>query len=210
MKRIIMVRHGQSESNVRKTFTGQLNAPLTEVGRMQAQRMAEYLDQYRIDRIYASSLDRAVETAQAIAQRQNCSVEKQDALREMNSGLWQGLTFEAIAEKYPQTYAVWRTNIGKATPEGGETCEELFSRVTEFFKNVLETPDETICLVCHAIPIRMMESYIRYGCVDGAQEIGWVPNASVTVYTYDGTFHEVERGTCDFLGELRTNLPKTI
>ena len=117
---------------------------------------------------------------------------------------------EEIAEKYPQTYAVWRTNIGKATPEGGETCEELFSRVTEFFKSVLESQDETICLVCHAIPIRMLESYIHCGCVDGAQEIGWVPNASVTVYAYDGAFQEVERGTCDFLGELCTNLPKTI
>ena len=210
MKRIIMVRHGQSESNVRKTFTGQLNSPLTEVGREQARRMAGYLDQYKIDKIYASSLDRAVETAEAIAQRQDCSVEKCDAIREIYSGMWQGLTFAEIAEKYPQTYEVWRTNIGKGTPEGGETCQELFNRVTEFFKHVLETPAETVCLVCHAIPIRMMESYIRYGCVDGAQEIGWVPNASVTVYTYDGAFQEVERGTCDFLGELSTNLPKII
>ena len=83
MKRIIMVRHGQSESNVRKTFTGQLDAPLTDVGREQAQRMAQYLDKYRIDKIYASSLDRSVETAQAIADRQNCPVEKCDAIREI-------------------------------------------------------------------------------------------------------------------------------
>ena len=210
MKRIIMVRHGQSESNVKKTFTGQLDSPLTDVGREQARRMAGYLDKYQIDKIYASSLDRAVETAQTIAQRQNCSVEKCDAIREIYSGKWQGLTFEEIAEKYPQTYEVWRTNIGKGTPEGGETCQELFNRVTQFFKSVLEMPEETICLVCHAIPIRMMESYIRYGSVGGAQEIGWVPNASVTVYEYDGSFREAERGICDFLGDLCSNLPKTI
>lgn len=210
MKRIIMVRHGQSESNVRKTFTGQLDAPLTDVGREQARRMAQYLDQYRIDKIYASSLDRAVETAQAIADRQNCPLEKCDAIREIYSGKWQGLTFTEIAEKYPQTYEIWRTDIGKATPEGGETCEELYTRVTAFFKRVLEMPEETVCLVCHAIPIRMMESCIRCGSVAGAQEIGWVPNASVTVYEYDGSFREVERGTCDFLGDLCSNLPKTI
>ncbi len=210
MKRIIMVRHGQSESNVKKTFTGQLDAQLTEDGREQARRMARYLDQYQIDKIYASSLQRAVETAQAIALRQNCPMEKRDELMEINSGLWQGLTFEEIAEKYPQTYGVWRTDIGKATPEGGETCEELYNRVTAFFKKVLEIPEETICLVCHAIPIRMMESYIHCGSVDGAQKISWVPNASVTVYEYDGAFREAERGTCDFLGELCSNLPKNI
>ena len=210
MKTIILVRHGQSESNVKKTFTGQLNAPLTDDGREQARRMALYLDKYRVDKIYASSLERAVETAQVIASRQNCPMEKQDAIMEMNSGLWQGLTFTEIAEKYPQTYAVWRSDIGEATPEGGETCRELYDRVTAFFQKVLQMPEETVCLVCHAIPIRMMESYIHYGSVAGAQEIGWVPNASVTVYTYDGKFHEVERGTCDFLGELCTNLPKNI
>ena len=210
MKTIIMVRHGQSASNVKKTFTGQLNAPLTEAGREQARRMAQYLDKYRVDKIYVSSLERAVETAQPIAVRHNCPMEKRDELMEINSGLWQGMTFAEIAEKYPQTYDVWRTDIGKATPEGGETCEELYARVTEFFKKVLETPEETVCLVCHATPIRMMESFILACSADGAQGISWVPNASVTVYAYDGKFTEVERGTCDFLGELCTNLPKNI
>lgn len=210
MKTIIMVRHGQSESNVKKTFTGQLNAPLTEAGREQARRMARYLDKYRVDKIYVSSLERAVETAQPIALRQNCPMEKRDELMEINSGLWQGLTFTEIAEKYPQTYEVWRSDIGKTTPEGGETCRELYDRVTEFFKKVLAMPEETLCLVCHATPIRMMESYIRANSVAGAQEIPWVPNASVTVYEYDGQFRQVERGTCDFLGDLCTNLPKTI
>ncbi len=210
MKTIIMVRHGQSESNVKKTFTGQLNAPLTDAGREQARRMAGYLDKYQVDKIYASSLDRAAETAQAIALRQNCPMEKRDELMEINSGLWQGLTFDEIAEKYPDTYRVWRENIGLATPDGGETCEQLYDRVTAFLEKVLEEPEETVCLVCHATPIRMMESFILSGSADEAQKITWVPNASVTVYAYDGQFREVERGTCDFLGELCTNLPKTI
>ena len=210
MKTVIMVRHGQSESNVKKTFTGQLNALLTQTGREQALRMAQYLDKYRIDKLYVSSLERAVETAQPIALRQNCPVEKRDELMEINSGLWQGLTFTEIAEKYPQTYEAWRENIGLATPDGGETCKQLYDRVTAFFEKVLEAPEETICLVCHATPIRMMESFILTGSADGAQEISWVPNASVTVYAYDGKFTEVERGTCDFLGELCTNLPKNI
>lgn len=210
MKTIILVRHGQSETNVRKVFTGQLNAPLTEAGREQANRMAQYLDKYRIEKIYASSLDRAVETARAIADRQSCPIEKSNAIMEIYSGLWQGLTFAEIAEKYPQTYAVWRSDMGNAEPDGGETCKQIYQRVTAFLEKVLTEPEETVCLVCHAIPIRMIESYIHYGSVTGAQEISWVPNASVTAYTFDGQFREAERGVCDFLGDLCTNLPKNI
>ena len=210
MKTIIMVRHGQSETNVLKVFTGQIDAPLTDLGREQARMMAQYLDKFRVDKIYASSLSRAVETAEAIADQQNCSMETCDELMEINSGLWQGLTFEEIAEKYPQTYAAWKSDIGNAAPDGGETCKRFYDRVTAFLEKVLTEPEETVCLVCHATPIRMMESFILVGSADGAQEISWVPNASVTVYAYDGKFTEVERGTCDFLGDLCTKLPTTI
>lgn len=210
MKTVIMVRHGQSETNVRKVFTGQIDAPLTDTGREQAQMMAQHLDKYKVDKIYVSSLSRAVETAQPIVQRQNCPVEKRDDLMEINAGLWQGMTFTDIAEKYPESYRVWKEDMGKAAPEGGETCKQLYDRVTAFLKKVLEEPEKTICLVCHATPIRMMESYIRCGCADAARDITWIPNASVAVYEYDGQFKELERGGCDFLGGLCTNLPKTI
>ena len=108
MKTIILVRHGESETNIRKVFTGQLNVQLTPAGREQARLMAEYLDKYKIDKLYVSSLQRAVDTAEPIRQRQNCPMEKCDELMEINSGFWQGLTFEQIAEKaefsVPRTY----------------------------------------------------------------------------------------------------------
>lgn len=207
MKTIILIRHGESETNIRKVFTGQLNADLTPAGREQARLMAEYLDKYRVEKLYVSSLQRAVDTAAPILLRQNCSMEKRDELMEINSGLWQGLTFVQIAEKFPNTHLAWKTDIDGATPDGGETVRQLYDRVTAFLEAILDTPEETICFVCHATPIRMLESYILG---KPAQEIPWVPNASVTVYTYDGAFHTVERGTCDFLGNLSSNLPKNI
>ena len=210
MKTIIMVRHGQSETNVLKVFTGQIDAALTDTGREQAQMMAQYLDKYKVDKIYVSSLSRALETAQPIAQRQNCPVEKRDDLMEINAGLWQGMTFTDIAEKYPETYRTWKEDTANAAPEGGETCRQLYERATVVLKEVLEAPEEIVCLVCHATTIRMMESYIRCGCAEAAQSISALPNASVAVYEYDGRFKEIERGSCDFLGGLCTKLPKTI
>ncbi len=210
MKTIIMVRHGESKTNLEKVFTGQLDAPLTERGRVQAERMAEYLDRYIVDKIYVSSLQRAVQTAQAIRARQNCPIEPVEVLWEMNAGAWQGLSFEEIAERYPESYQNWRKDISKASPEEGETCLELYDRVTAFFKEILCSPEQTVCLVAHATPIRMMQSYIKAGSVSVAQQIPWVPNASITVYRYDGQFHEVLIGHNDFLGDLQTSLPKSI
>ncbi|MBE6957852.1 MAG: histidine phosphatase family protein [Ruminococcaceae bacterium] len=207
MKTIILIRHGESETNTRKVFTGQLNAALTQTGREQARLMAEYLDKYEVDKLYVSSLQRAVDTAKPIVQRQNCPVELCDELMEINSGLWQGLTFVQISERFPDTHAAWKIDIDNAAPDGGETCRQLFDRVTVFLKKVLQEPEETVCFVCHATPIRMLESYFLN---KPAQEIPWVPNASVTVYTYDGTFHAAERGSCGFLGSLSSNLPKSI
>ena len=208
MKTIILIRHGESETNLKKVFTGQLDAPLTPNGKKQAALMAEYVSRYSIDKIYVSPLQRAVDTAQAVMTYQNCPMERCDAFQEMYAGQWQGKTFDEIAREYPESYEVWRNNIGLAAPEGGESCEEMYRRVADAFAELLQrTSERVICIVCHAIPIRMMESYMRK---QSPQDISWVPNASVTVYGYDGDFREIERGACAYLGENQTNLPKNI
>lgn len=208
MKTIILIRHGESETNLKKVFTGQLDAPLTPNGERQAALMAQYVNRYSIDKIYVSPLQRAVDTAQKIVEQQHCTMERLSAFKELYAGQWQGKTFEEIAREYPESYEIWRKNIGMAAPEGGETCEEMYRRVTNAFVEILQrTSEKVICIVCHAIPIRMIESYIRQ---QSPQNISWVPNASVTVYEYDGNFCEIERGACAYLGESQTNLPKNI
>ena len=194
-----------------KVFTGQLNAALTPIGIEQAERMARYVAKYPVEKVYVSSLQRAVDTAKPICRILGCPMEAADTLRELYAGVWQGLSFEEIAERYPDSYAVWRQDIGAAHPDGGESCKELYERVIKTFRYILENSREkVICIVSHAIPIRMIESYITYGNVDGAAKMPWVPNASVTVYDYDGQFHLQEQGVSDFLEEMQTNLPKTI
>lgn len=211
MKTIILVRHGESETNLTKAFTGQLDINLTEVGREQARRMAEYLDLYKIDVVYSSTLKRAFDTAQAIVKRQKCPIIEESAFCEINAGKWHGMKFDDISSTYPDTYKEWKENIGKAHPDGGESCQELYNRVTSHFESIInESVEETIAIVSHATPIRMIESYISARCVDVAQDISWVPNASVTIYNYNDNFHPINRGYCEYLGELTTNLPKNI
>ena len=211
MKTIILVRHGQSTTNVQKVFTGQLDAALTPMGIEQAERMARYVAQYPVEKVYASSLQRAVDTAAPICRMCGCPMETSADFWEINAGFWQGLSFEEVAERYPDSYAVWRQDFGSAHPDGGESCKDVYDRVVKAFCHIMEnTPEKVICIVSHAIPIRMIESYIAHGNVSAAAKMPWVPNASVTVYTYDGAFHLQEQGVSDFLGEMQTNLPKTI
>ncbi len=211
MTNIILIRHGESETNLTKSFTGQLDVPLTERGKMQAEAVAEYLDQFKIDIIYASPLSRAYETAEAIARRKDCKLKIKDAFCEINAGLWQGLTFDEISERYPDTYKLWKEDIARAIPDGGESCLRLFQRVTDEFRRIIEKRDKkTICIVTHATPIRMMESYMIAGTLEKAKDISWVPNASASFYCYDGDFVTIKRGNCDYLGNMITNLPNNI
>lgn len=211
MKTIILVRHGESETNLTKQFTGQLDIPLTATGRQQAERMAVFVDQFKIDKIYASSLSRAYETAMAIVRRQNCPIEKRDAFREINAGYWHGLTFDEISTRFPDTYKIWKENLDQAHPDGGESTQALYDRVSsEFERIIFKTDDQVICIVAHATPIRMIESYIIGKSLQYAQDISWVPNASTSIYQYDGQFTTVKRGCCDYLGDMLTNLPKNI
>ena len=211
MKTILLVRHGQSETNVQKVFTGQLDAPLTPMGIEQAQRMAGYVSQYPVKKVYASSLQRAVDTAAPICRLLNCPMETTDAFWEIYAGAWEGLSFEQVAQLYPDTYALWRENFGNACPNGGESVAQVYDRAVKAFLHIVEsTPEDCVCIVTHAIPIRMIQSFIHHGSVGGAAQIPWVPNASVTVYDYDSTFHLRQQGISDFLEEMQTNLPKTI
>ncbi|MBR5235962.1 MAG: histidine phosphatase family protein [Clostridia bacterium] len=211
MKTIILVRHGESETNTLKVFTGQLDASLTDMGREQARLMAEAIDVYKPDVVYTSPLERAVETAMAICNRHGCELIKNPSFCEIYAGKWQGITFDEIAAKYPDTYKTWKEDISKAKPEGGESCQALYDRVTKGFRAVLDDAADTVCIVAHATPIRMMESYMYGGSIERAKDIFWVNNASLSIYQYDGKeFHTVKRSFCDYLGDKKTNLPKSI
>ena len=80
---VIMVRHGESESNKKNVFTGQQNTPLTELGIKQAALAAEALKNVHIDKIYASDLTRAYNTGLPIAKSHGLEIEKNENLREI-------------------------------------------------------------------------------------------------------------------------------
>lgn len=156
--KVILVRHGETAWNHEGRFLGQSNPGLNEKGKMQARAVAELLLGEKIDKVFSSDLLRAIETSHAIASVQNTSVRFIPSLREINFGVWEGLTFEEIQTHYPVLLNKWiKDPFGVRIPSG-ETAEEVRRRVIGAWNFIiLNTFDEeTVVIVAHGGPLRML------------------------------------------------------
>ena len=214
MTRLIVIRHGQSKGNCGGFFTGSVNVELTDLGRRQAQLVADFLKDYKIDKVYSSDLDRAYETALPIAEPRGLTVEKVPGIREINGGKWENMEYNGIGEKYGDDFNVWLTDFGKAVCTGGESVAYLAERVGKAIsKIVAENPDRTVAVVCHGTPIRSLNCIWRGVDISEMQNIPWAANASVSIAEYENadTLPEIVMyGYTDHLADSVTTLPGTV
>ena len=114
MVTFVIIRHGFSEFNKARKFTGQMDIPLDEAGFEQARETAAYvLKNYKIDAVYSSDLCRAVDTAKPIAKALSLPIKTSEKLREMNLGEWQGMGFDEVKEKYPEKFQSFLQSVKK-------------------------------------------------------------------------------------------------
>jgi len=113
--RAILIRHAETDWNVRGLLQGHADIPLNDAGRAQAERLAVALRGKRVDAIYASPLSRALETARAIAIRRGLTVTARDDLREIGTGIFTGYHPSDIPAA---TRTTWATDPGFAMPSG--------------------------------------------------------------------------------------------
>lgn len=214
MTDFFVIRHGESIGNSEGYFTGSLDVHLTELGRKQAELLGEYLSEQNIECVYSSDLTRAVETANAIAVRHGLSVKKSLNLREIYGGVWEGLAFDEIHQKYPEEYGVWLNDKGRATCTGGESVKALAERVQrEFRKIASENDGKNVVIVSHGTPIRALNCLWNGSDISKMQTVGWVANASITEVKYDAENDHSEMIRYNFtehLKELVTSLPKNV
>lgn len=211
MTTVIFVRHGQSESNLNRIFTGQNNTLLTELGHEQAKRTALFLKDYPISQIYASDLTRAMQTAAPTAELHGLTVQPNPRLREIFAGDWEGLSYEALKETYKESYNRWITDIGRAAPENGERVSELYARVTEEVARLVEKHHgETIAIFSHATPSRAMGCFWYGVAPEEMASVKWVTNASVSIAEYhdNGEIRVVLYSYDEHQGDATTALPK--
>lgn len=209
---LLLVRHGQSLGNLHERFLGHTDLGLSELGHRQAAALAVGLRDVAIDVVYSSDLCRSVETVTPAATEHGLAVHREERLREIYAGLWENESFDGIAERWPEERRLWKTDIGRACPVGGESVAALYARAAAILDELAARhPGKTLLVGTHATPVRATCARLLGTGVLGMAEIPWAPNASVTTVIYeDGTPRLAGVGNVDHLTDLVNEVPTKI
>ena len=205
---VILLRHAQSEGNLKRIYVGHSELPLSPLGLEQAKKCAEYIAGGGVpkpDVILSSDLLRAIQTALPTALALGLPILPDPTLREIYSGKWEGVHFDDIARLYPECFRIWREDPANSRPGEGESMRELYVRIGDAFDRIVATyPGKTVLAVTHATPIRCLHCRAAFGTVERMGDCEWFPNASFTILECeDGVLCETRGG---FAGHLTGDL----
>ncbi len=149
--RILAIRHGETAWNVDTRIQGHLDIPLNETGRWQAQRVARALAaRDTIHAVYSSDLQRAHDTALAIATATGAPLVTHTGLRERGFGIFEGKTYVEIEQTWPEESGHWRQRTPHWAPAGGESLLQVRERITHTLHELATRhPGQQIVLVAH-------------------------------------------------------------
>lgn len=161
-----MIRHGETEGAEIRRYKGTLDVPLSEKGMKQVERVSEHIlklmstiqkegDALPVSErnpaaVYSSDLSRALKSAEIIARPHSLSPIVVPSLRERNFGLWEGMSFEEIKDKYPEEFKAWAGNPLEFSPVNGESTLEVRDRVMDAFEKIVQAhPGGRVAIVAH-------------------------------------------------------------
>ncbi len=149
MPSLYLIRHGRTEWNRLWRIQGDLDVPLDEEGRRQAGALAKALEAVPLRAVYASPMQRAVETASAIAAGHSLPLQLDPRLKERNWGQYQGMRREEAALAYAEAEQDLRTDPRSARPPGGESFIELTERAEAALRAIAAQEEGAAAVVCH-------------------------------------------------------------
>lgn len=157
---LILVRHGETTWNAEQRYQGQQESELSALGRAQAEWTADRVADSGATALYSSDLRRAADFAAVIGDRLGLAVETTPALRERSGGVWEGLTWPEIVERFADTAERWRTDPD-FTPPGAESRQHMHERVVEFLERVAgRHPEDVIIAVTHGGVVNAALRYV--------------------------------------------------
>ncbi len=147
---IFALRHGETAWNREGRLQGHLNLPLNDLGQAQARRLGEALADQTIHAVYASDLDRALSTAQAVAAAHGLPVITDPRLRERSFGRFEGRLWPEIEAEFPDAAVRWKQRDPTFEPPGGESLTTFYARCIEAASAIaLAHAGQTVALVAH-------------------------------------------------------------
>jgi alpha-ribazole phosphatase len=187
MRKIYLVRHGQTNANVEKKYCGQTDVNLNHKGLKDAASIAKVLKDTSIDAIVSSDLKRTLKTAELINEYHHLKIELIPEFREINFGKFENLTFKEIGEKFPKEKEKMIKEKVNYNFLEGESLNQLHARVVGSFNQLLkEKPNENLLIVSHGGVIRMILTEILSGDINNYWSIE-VDNTRIsTIIDNDG------------------------
>ena len=186
MTRIVLLRHGYSVANSGRFFSGQTDVALEPIGFKQAESAARYIvKNYKIDKIYSSDLSRAYNTALPTAKALSLPIETSEKLREIDVGVWAGLTGEKLMELYPKEYSTYSKDI-TVHCVGGESYGDLIVRATTEIKRIVSENDgKTVLVATHGGFTKALLFGLGYNGCKEIKDIPIVGNTAITVLDFE-------------------------
>lgn len=176
--RIWVTRHGQTNLNKRKLMQGLTDEPLNEKGRAQAKASGERIGEVHFDAVYASPLDRAIETASLISGFDRAQITVDPRIIEVDFGKYEQCKYTGMG---PKMTLYWALPEVFPAPKTVEPVKTMVKRSRDFLKEIEAKGYEDVLIVCHGGIIRALCGYLE----DRKNGIKWRPkphNCEVRVY----------------------------
>jgi len=154
--KIYLVRHGETIWNTQKRWQGSKNSALTDLGKQQAQKTGELLNNIGLDVAYVSPLGRAVQTIDIILQNKALEKHMLSAVAEINMGDWEGRLQSEIAISEPLQASNFRQRPDLFAVQGAETFVQLQERVVGSLLEIFDRHrGRSILIVSHWVAIKV-------------------------------------------------------
>ena len=152
--KLILIRHGETAWNAERRLQGHLDIPLNTEGERQARLLAGALAAESLDLVVASDLQRARQTAQAVATLRGMPLHIDPGLRERCYGGFEGLLYSEIEQRFPAEFAAWQArDVDAILPDGknsGETFRQFYRRSTDAILGLARAhAGQAIAMVAH-------------------------------------------------------------
>ena len=182
---LVLIRHGETVWNSERRMQGQRNSALSTLGRAQARALAKRLQGESFDVLYSSDLDRALETARAIAAATGQEIRIEPRLRERCFGIFEGLTRDEMATHHPAEYARFRERDPDYCMPGGESARTFHERCMGVLQEIVaQHVGRRIVVVAHGL--LLVALYRAAHALDLSEPRGGLEliNASLNVFGY--------------------------
>lgn len=189
---IYITRHGQTEWNTQKRFQGHQDSPLTKLGAKQAAWLGDSLANVAIDRIYASSSGRAVHTAEIIKGERNIPIERSDAFKEINLGIWEGITQEEAQSNDPIAFDRFWRDPEAFEVQDGETFREVAARaISELRELQRENVGKSILIVTHTVVVKLIMAHYENRPLRNLWDLPYIHPTCLCKIEVDQDNHEI-------------------